>query len=498
VLGALLTTVSCSDDVLNVTNTNVPNEDVFEGSIILQQGAVNGIYKPMQSQGSYSRWQYLLEDLTSDEIVLSINQPAIQRIVDYNLDNDTEANTNYWNSCFAGVRAANDVINSYSEINESNIRFVAEARFLRGHYFFLLASQFGGLPINLSSEPTPTPRSTFAETFEVIIEDFTFAAENLPSRAEQDLGRPNTETAFAYLGKAHLFSIEPLNFGNSPEAYDSAFDAFDQVTSYSLSAEYTDNFNEGGEYNNESLFEIDFRRQNAGETEIWSANLPDGISDVTFRSVEYSSWGNSLPRQSLLDEYEEKSPGVIDPRQGDTFWFRGDSYGASGRIWGTDADANRGDFGNPAAGNTCSRKFSEYIEYDGSLEGSGINFRIIRYADVLLMKAEAALFKSSPDMGLAISLMNQVRSRASVQMPGYPIPGLFPCSNINETFDALVHERKIELALEGKRKLDLGRWRRDQEILSPIKPGYNTNRRFFPIPNSELLTNPVFGEDNPQ
>lgn len=510
-LAFMLSFTSCSDDILNVVNPNQPPGAENLSDPVSRAGAVNAIYKPMQSKGAYGRWQYLLEDFSSDELsppATLANDESIQSIIDYNLNNDAEATTFYWESCFGGVRAANDFLGTVDLNDSSLFSQIAEARFLRGHYLFLLASRFGGLPINTSTSPQSVARLTLEETYDFIIEDFKYAEANLLPIGEQEKGRPTNESASAYLGKIYLFSISPSNFKNDPATYDLAFDALDKVKSYSLVSEYEDNFNTSGEYNAESLFEIDFQRQDANAIGFWDANLPDGVADVTMRSVDYSSWGNAIPSSTQINEYEVLNADEIevdsdiepirDPRYDFTFWNRGDSYG-NGRVWGSDPDANNTDFGAPAAGTLCSRKFSEYIETDGSIAGSGINFRVIRYADVLLMKAEAALFKTSPDMRLAIDLMNEVRARPSVNMDPYPLPDAgFPCSTIDETFDALVHERRVELALEGKRVLDIGRWGMDVELLRPSKPNYNSNKRFYPIPNSELLSNPRFGADNPQ
>lgn len=500
---ALAAFTSCSDDVLDEATTNVNNLDVslFDSQEELVSNTLIGLYKPMQSQGLYSRWLYFLEDYTSDEVQVSIPQPPIQRIADYGLDNDTEANNLYWDSAFTGIRNANTLLATLENL-ENPTDFInsviAEVRFLRGHYLFLVVSRFGGVPLNFSADVVPLPRTTFAESMQAIIDDFAFAAENLGSVGEVEQGRPSNETAYAYLGKAQLFSVEPQNFGNSPEVYEQAFNSFSQVQSFSLVDEYDDNFNYDGENNPESIFEIPFTRQNVQETDFWSANIAAGRTDITFRSVEYSSWGNGSPTSTMLSAYEDKPDGTTDPRMGKTFWFPGDEYGPSNdRIWGQDPDSGRDGFGAPMAGTPCTRKFSEYIENTGSLEGSGINFRIIRYADVLLMQAEAALFKNTPDIGLAMELCNQIRRRASVQMPDYPTAD-FPFNSVDEAFRAIVHERRVELAMEGKRTVDLGRWGLDEEVLAPLKPGYNSNKRFFPIPNTELVSNPNFGADNPQ
>ncbi len=499
VIASALVAISCNEDILEIENTNVPIRQLLGDNVALLKGATRSIYKPMQSRGMYSRWQYFLEDLTSDEVTLTINQPPIQRIVDYRLDNTTEANSFYWESCFAGVIAANQFLNNITEVTDINKPFIAEARFLRAHYYFSLVTRFSGVPVNLTGEPVPTPRSTYGETIAQVIQDLQFAAENLPPKGVQAKGRPTQGTAYAYLGKALLFSVEPKDFGNKPETYEEAYKAFDQVEGYSLDSQYVNSFNTAGEYNEESLFEIDFQSGiDAAQANFWSGNLLDNDTSLTFRSAEYSGWGNGQPTATMLDAYEDKASGEKDPRLSETWWMPGDKFGkSSDRIWGEDADAVDGGFGAPAEGTVCSRKFSEYIETDGSIQGSGINYRIIRYADVLLMKAEAALFKIAPNKDEAISLMNEVRARPSVDMPPYPTSE-FPCTDIESTFEALVHERRIELAMEGKRTVDLGRWGMDEEVLSPLKPGYNTNKRFFPIPQTELSGNENFGDDNPQ
>ena len=500
-LAAAISVSSCSDDVLEVRNTNQADINLFTNSVQLQQGALNGVYKPLQSTGTYSRWQYFLEDYTSDELIVNVaGQPDIQNIADYELTPESVSSSSYWESNFAGVRRATAFIVNIGEVTPENIAFVAEARFLRAHYLFSLASRFGGVPLNFTTEVVNLPRASYDETFQAIIDDLTFASENLPEKGDQQRGRPTRGSALAYLGKAHLYSIEPGNFRQPADVYDQAFDALSAVTNYSLVPEYTDNFNQAGEYNDESLFEVDFTRQDQSATQVWNGGVVDGVSDITFRSMDYSSWGNSAPQPTLLEAYEEQSEGVIDPRQGDTFFFPGDGYGANSNntsIWGQTPDPNDPGFGGPANGIVSSRKFSEYIDFDNSPQGSGVNFRVLRYADVLLMRAEAALFKSSPDMGLAISLMNEVRARPSVNMPPYPTAD-FPCSNIDETFEALVHERRIELALEGKRSADLARWNLDVAAYAGLKLNFNPNRRRFPIPSSEILANPNFGTVNPQ
>lgn len=472
------------DEILDIENTNLLNSDIVNGSVTAQQGAVNAAYAPLRNLGLYARWGFYLEDHMSDELTIQIPQPSIQRISDHLLDATTVANTQYYNACYQGVNLANNVIanaENWTTGEDIVTPFVAEARFMRGLYYFLLASRFGDVPLRSESVTEFVPLSPQAEVYAFIAEDFQFAAENLADRGATELGRPSNESAYGMLGKIQLYR----------ENWQAAFDAFDQVVSYSLMDEYTANFDAANEYNDESLFEVGFTLN--GNTQFVWSNRADQPSVVTFRSTDYSAWTNSKPSDKMLAEYEP-----FDSRQDDTFWQPGDPYGGEGsdKVWGTDADGGPQGFGGPGSGTVCSRKYSEYIDQPQQTQQfSGVNPRLLRYADVLLMKAEAAMRLNRLDE--AVSLMNEVRARPSVDMPPYGSLDMdlagFPVSTQDEVFEAIQHERMIELALEGHRLRDLQRWGIDQRELAALKPAYGADRRFLPIPQGQINSNPLIG-----
>ena len=124
------------------------------------------------------------------------------------------------------------------------------------------------------------------------------------------------------------------------------------------------------------------------------------------------------------------------------------------------------------------------LPFRRNLAESGTNWPIIRYADVLLMYAEAA--NENGKIQEAIDALNRVRAR--VDMPPYPT-GKWTVSNQEEVFDAIVHERRVELAFEYHRYNDLRRWGLAEEVLGPL--GYIAPRNeYMPLPQAEVDTNP--------
>ncbi|CAM4302436.1 RagB/SusD family nutrient uptake outer membrane protein [Zobellia nedashkovskayae] len=475
--------VSCNEDeYLQFQDTNGLNAAVLEATPELQESAVVAIYSPFRSEGMYGRYGNLLYDYVSDELSISISgQPQLSRISEFLLDGTFDAPSGFYKAAYSGIAKANFVIDgseNYTTDPEFYEPLVAEAYFMRGVYYYILATRYGDVPIKIGESTSGfQPLSAQADVLQQAVADLKIGSEGMRTKGEQSIGRATNESAFAMLGKTYLYMKE----------YDEAYAAFNQVTSYSLVANYIDNFNVAGEFNDESLFEIDFRK--GALDGIWGNNVGNNNSMSTLRSADYSGWGNSKPNPVMLEAYEDN-----DPRFEDTWWITGDTYG-TGRTWGVDPDV--GDFSGPTNGNITMKKYSSYIEDDIHTQDNGTNLRLLRYADVLLMKAETELYRSGGSLSGAIALMNQVRSRPSVNMPLYGSADMdaagYPVSSVDQAFEALIHERQIELAGEGKRFLDLQRWGLDVEYLfiTGIKPNYTLERKFLPIPTEQIDTNPL-------
>ncbi|MCF8714693.1 RagB/SusD family nutrient uptake outer membrane protein [Joostella atrarenae] len=522
--------ISCSEEkFIDVSNpNNLTEQQAIEGlNNNIADQLVSGAYSDMQAVGLYGRYGFFLADHTSDEMKVSTNSNnlAINEVQTYTLTSLSESLNAYYGTIYRGIFKANFAINVMTKSKSKDIdpdvkiRLIAEAKFIRAHYYFLLVTRFGGVPIEDGTEGL-RPRSSEKQVYEEIIKDLKFATKNLPPKNEASVGRPSSGSAYALLGKTYLFTVQEPGAPAESQKYQNAYDALKMVEGqgYRLVDNYIDNVNESGEYNDESLFEVGFLLPDSGTSkDAWGTGAGD--NETTFISADYSGWGNARPSMKMLEAYEADGLVIanngnkvtvndrsqVDPRFFDTFFVNGEPFGKSGWIWGEIEDQNAyrnqsGGFDAPLSGFIVSRKYSRLNDEDFHFTAeSGVNPRLLRYAEVLLLKAEAALFKNSPNMQEAIDLMNEVRARPSVNMPPYNGTDIrdYPVTNISEVFEALKHERQIELALEGKRILDLYRWGDALEALRDVKPNYTNESRYFPIPQEQLDTNPLIDPTNP-
>ena len=257
---------------------------------------------------------------------------------------------------------------------------------------------------------------------------------------------------------------------------------------YSLVDNFYDNFKEETEYNSESVFEVGFLDSGYG----WDASGNGTGGESWVRSQEYSAvgWANLIPSDKLIAEFEDG-----DPRLTDSFWFPGDTFANGTATLTTVA----GDNTTLYEGNQVKIRWKKYsIMYKTDPGGFnvnvGINYRLWRYADVLLLLAECE--NEVGTAANAISYLNQVRNRLSVSMPNYGTPEMdaagFPVTNQAEIRIAVQHERQIELCGEEIRNIDILRWRKNGKLTGPDPISYFQANKFelLPIPQNEFNTNP--------
>jgi hypothetical protein len=376
----------------------------------------------------------------------------------------------YWTQAYTGIARANALIaqlplaSRFSD-EANKPRFEAEARFLRAYFYFILAIHYDRPPLTLepiagSAENARLPLSEPGQVWNAIVEDLKFAQANLPEDFGDDKGRANANTASALLGKVYLYRAQ---WENAAGYYDDAITEFNKVIGkYSL-VPYGDNFSAFHENNLESIFEVQFVFGSGDNTwlpnDFGAAGDQNVGSGATQRSVHFRpgcfnadcapgandrGYGNVAVTQSLQDEFE-----ADDPRRPESIFIDGDDYP---HIDGT--DPYQGEW------SVTGSSPAKYILHDDPTQPPGRpnaslnNERLIRYADVLLMLAEAKILSGSPDFAGAASLINEVRKRASAVLPDVPV------GSRDELFTALMHERRVELAFEGHRYNDLVRWHR--------------------------------------
>lgn len=463
-------TISCDESGLDLVNPNEFATDTFLKSSIQLESAVTACYAFLQGTGNYARYQYYLNDNIAGEnyAVGNLEADKVQMLA-RSVDAANYGNNLFWKQNYLGIGRCNFVIGNEAQIENigavEKASRLGEARFLRGLFYFHLVIAYGEIPLVLDLEIVEggKSKSSVADVYAAIVADLDFAATNLLAKGDQEQGRPTSKAAWALLGRVYL-----QMGGHATEAKA----ALANVTGYSLVDNFTDNFTVAGEHNAESIYEVHYDAS-TGQGDSWNQ---DGLgnSETSFRAAEYSGFYNVKPSQILLDEFEDG-----DTRFSDTFYSidvsnngtMTNTYNNGANFFIANADdTDPNDNLTPMGSddNPSWRKYQNLDNMASEIPNSGINARVIRYADVLLMKAEAEI-RSGGLEAVALGYLNEVRQRPSVNMPDVAVTGT------QAILDAIMHERWVELAGEQSRWKDLQRFQGDTYSL--------------PIPNNELDSN---------
>ncbi len=348
-----------------------------------------------------------------------------------------------------------------------------EALFLRGLAYYYLWNYYGTAPLRnerVTSSAQFTPGNTSGtQLLEQAISDFTASASLLPLSWDQtNAGRVTSNSANGMLGKSLVFKASATK--NTAD-YIASIAAFNKISGRTLVANYEDNFAFDTENNSESVFEFQ-ASQAFGFDNVWLPNdFDNAIGALStywgYYNNNFSLFGQSrfFATTKLLAAFD-----AADPRRDVT-------------LKATDRTVN---------------KYVRRDKYSQSGVGSVNNPRILRYADVLLLKAEA-LLQSGGSTSEAIALVNQVRTRARNMVPGGTVPANRTTTETDKTkiMTWITDERFIELAGEGQRWFDLRRWHM-QGIVTLNNSFFSSNvpmafditkHLYMPIPNSELDVN---------
>ena len=468
----IFTVIACKD-FLEKENPNELTTSSYFKTEAQAIAAVNAIYGALQANNLYEREYFFLQDCLSDDVQsggAQLEAPRAQ-VINHVFDGSNKLVNDNWQGWYRVILRANFAIanlpNAEGISAALKTRLLGEAYYLRGWAYFELVSLWGGVPIYTepSTSPTGKPRSTEAEVYSLILSDLNTAETNLPLKSAIEAGRASKGAAQALKGKVHMFR------GNYNDAKTELLKVVNS-NEYSLVNRYLDNFETENEFNSESIFEVLFQEEDGGNSGAWNGSANEGNQDITFRGQEYSptpgSWRNTNPNQSLVNEYE---PG--DPRYDYNFYKTGDTY-------------NNGTLTLNIAG-VGWRKYTNAYKRATEDFQSGINFRVIRLADVYLMLAEAENEINGPN-ATALGYLNMTRNRADVSMPNYPTV-TYPTVTKAQMFAAIVHERRVELAGEQIRNRDIRRWRRQSKLASEPLAAYQAKYDLLPIPISELSNN---------
>jgi hypothetical protein len=484
-IGTLAFAFSCNDSILDKSNPNEFTPDSFYKNGDQIVGGVNAVYSSLQSLDLFCREYFFLHDMRGDDVASGGGQLETHRgqLLTGTHDASNGVLMQVWRGWYRLIHQANQVIDNAPKATENvteelKLRVVGEAKFLRALAYFDLVTVWGGVPLMETYAKAigeDKSRASVEQVYTLIISDLENAIANLPVKSAynaSNVGRANKEAAQNLLARVYMqrgqYNLaEPLL---ESIITGGAFDSWVDVS-------YIENFREENEFNAESLFEVAFTEANGGSS--WDASGQGTSTEVTFRGQEYgpNAWRNLIPSTSLMEEYEKVADGdpKDDPRYNYSFYFIGDKYSNDTKVlenWGW-------------------KKYQKIYKADNEDQRSGINMRVMRYAEVLLNMAEVqnALGNDAD----AIAYLNEVRSREGVEMPPYPTAN-YPVNTPAEVFRAIIHERRVELAGEQIRNRDILRWRALGKLPSEPLAYYSEKHALAPIPQQEINSNAVLTE----
>ena len=460
--------VSCNDDFVDrPIEYSIDSENYFNSKSDYDNALI-AAYDLLQT----TYLNALLGEIASDNTLAGgesqSDTPGFQQ-VDKMVHTPVNSNLkNLWDWMFAGVQRANYILEFKDKTDfQGKNQVIAEARFLRAYYHFELVKWFGGIPMKGDARFSPgdekkIPRSLVAEVYASIEADLIFAADNLAATAAQK-GRATKGAALALLGKAYLYQNK-----YAPAA--TTFDRLITASPYSLVTDYNSIFENEGENGVESVFEVqytDVEGAGFGCLQCSEGNVAVGFSGPRNYSGDLFTSGFSfnVPTLKIVNAFEvgdrRKAVAILDIE-----------------AWATSSGATFGK-GYEHTG-YFNRKYiprKRRTEAQGDLNLTNPNnYRAIRYADVLLMAAEANSRGGISD-AKARGYLNQIRRRAFGDL-NHDISA----SGVALT-DFILAERRVELAGEGHRFFDLVRTGKAAQEIIGFKAAKN---ELFPIPFEEI------------
>jgi hypothetical protein len=566
--------ISCSDDFLDqppqgaYSGPSLANSLGVEGLLISTYAALDGLWfeswdnNNFNQNGGASNW--IWGGVRSDDAYKG-TEPSdgvdLNPIERYEVQPSNPYLGNKWTGSYDGIGKANETLRTLAladDISDNDRkRIEGEVRFLRGHFHFEAQKTFGKAPFVDETVSDFAAVTNDASIWPQIEADFKYAFDNLPG-TQISAGRANKWAAAAYLGKTYLYQGK----------WSDAKSMFDQVinngttaagTPYALEPLYHDNFKASEEAgNSESIFA--YEASNAGD--IVNGNYENTLNQPHGSAAEGAGCcGFYQPSQNLVNSFKVDANGLpmpatfnnvdladdegltsqdaftppndpLDPRIDWTVGRRGIPY----LDWGIHPGVNwirQIDFGGPFS---PIKNVPEVADFDNNLAGvydwgftlTALNVHIIRYADVILMAAEAEA--ELGNLGRALDLVNMVRTRASnpdgfvklddgTPAANYQI-GLYPSfANQQAALTAIRFERKIELGMEGHRFYDLVRWDNATDAGLTAAPfdmvqflndylageddryhlanaSFNIRHKYAPIPESVITQSTVDGVQN--
>jgi hypothetical protein len=447
--------VSCDDFLDLPLEGQLPAD--YEKEPTAEEGFryVSAVYGGLRNWG-ISVFPYIgMFEITSDDADKGStpdDSPSMIELNNYTFTPENDLLLSFWNDHYTVIGRANFAINTLMELNfdDEDIRnpLVAEARFLRAFLFLRLNLAFGGVPIvetTLTAEEfARIPRSSKEEVYDFIEQDLLFAIEHLPSAYPlSEAGRATEGAARAVLARAYMYQDKWADVKFQT-------DEIINSSTYSLFPDFYQLFRMVGQNSSESVFELQLTSRDQGRYRCEYGFVQGPRNNF----ARLQGWGFNVPSQGLIDFFDSRDDEI---RKFATVLPRG--------FRTPEGDSINANCPNPY----YNYKVYTQLRYNTVDYALDHNIRYIRYAEVLLMNAEAAILVG----GDAATPLNLVRQRAGLDPIGSP--------TIEDVWD----ERRAELAMEKHRYFDLIRTNRAAQIMGPR--GWQAGKNeVFPIPQSQI------------
>ncbi|HEY4155591.1 MAG TPA: RagB/SusD family nutrient uptake outer membrane protein [Puia sp.] len=497
---------NCNKSLLNTSPNNKYVESNFWETEAAAQAGLAGCYGVLNSTGMFGGDATpLFEETASPNAYNYSNTEGFNSIAE-GLQSASSSGIipDRWKACYSGIGRCNTFLVKVNEVEMDDAlktRMKAEAYFLRALYYFTLQNYYGGVPLVLNPpdrvSESDLPRTDREAVISQINSDLDSAAAALPLKySGGDLGRATKGAALALKARVALFEASPLfNTGNDMARWQTAADAAQAVidlsagAGYGLFPDYRSLFLPANENNQEVIFDVQFIYPDLGNSfdlidKQYNTNAP--LLDM----ADAYDMSNGLPITDPASGYDPANPYANrDPRLYQTIVYPGDTF-MTVKV-------------TPSRFAITGFGLKKYSIYDKGAPPAGMsdlkagqsetNYIILRYADVLLMYAEAKNEASGPD-ATVYDAINQVRERAGM-------PDITGTHSRDELREIIRHERRVEFAGEGTYYNDIRRWKTAEQVLNATIYTYDHSaietRKFlperdywWPVPQTQLDLNP--------
>lgn len=469
----------CSD-VLDTVPTDRLSSEVYWQTDQDAEYAANAVYRFLESPATI-----ISRDEMSD-IARATFETSDETKVEADIaDPQTSIFQNTWNDLYSGIRRCNDYMANIGRITVTDQdkvnRLTSEVRTLRCYFYARLVSYFGDVPLIKTpitiEESTTLTRTPVAEIYDFIDTEINDAVTYLPVVATET-GRVTKGAAWGVLARTMLFAAGNVTGTDSrAEVYferaQLAADAVIALNTYSLFPKYNELFT----YSNENNVEVILDKQFIKDT------YPNSVMN-SFGAVSLGNNGSIMsPTIQIVDEYETINGKKIaddssydplnpyedrDPRLAYTIYVPG-SLLPNGTTydsrpgWSTTADVFGASYQVSKTGFLPKKYINAEDIGQSNRSNCGINMVVLRYAEVLLIAAEARVERNI-ELDIALDYINDIRQRPDVNMP------LVTGASGQEAMREVVrHERMVELALEGNRFFDIRRWKIGEDVCNMDK-----------------------------